>query len=298
MKLHSAQRPLAKKSLGQNFLVDQDVIDRILNAVGPTETNLIIEIGPGAGALTKSLVDSDASVIALELDRELIPLLREKFESEPNFRLIEADALEVEFCEIVASSNIGTRLPAPANDADSALTYVRDSAFELPDAGGSDRAKLVANLPYYISTAILQRLAEQRECFSTLVLMFQREVVERITAEPGNSERGFLTVLVEAAFSVEKLFDVPPTAFRPVPKVWSSVVRLTPKPKSFADEPQFRELISTAFAQKRKTILNNMKHLRPNAAESLKKANIAANRRAETLSLDEWIALYSLLSRN
>ena len=121
--------------------------------------------------------------------------------------------------------------------------------------------------------------------------MFQREVVERITAEPGSTERGFLTVLVEAAFETKKITDVPPTAFRPQPKIWSSVVRLRPKPASGVDEESFTRLVSTGFIQKRKTILNNLKPLYPNAGEMLEAAGIDPRRRAETLALEEWITL-------
>jgi 16S rRNA (adenine1518-N6/adenine1519-N6)-dimethyltransferase len=121
--------------------------------------------------------------------------------------------------------------------------------------------------------------------------MFQKEVVDRITAKPGDSDRGFLTVLVEAAFEVERLFDVPPTAFRPVPKVTSSVARFTPMPSEIKDEAAFRRLVSTAFSQKRKTILNNLKTIYPDSREALERAGINGSRRAETLTLTEWCHL-------
>jgi Dimethyladenosine transferase (rRNA methylation) len=158
--------------------------------------------------------------------------------------------------------------------------------------------KLVANLPYNVATAILQSLASQKDLFSQLVLMFQREVAERIEAKPGTGERGFLTVLVEAAFDTTRLFDVPPAAFRPEPKVWSSVVRLTPKFVEIADEYRFRKLISAGFAHRRKTILNNLKNQFPDAQRFLEQSDIDPIRRAETLSLDEWLQLGSALSSN
>lgn len=259
----------AKKSLGQNFLVDQNYINKIISALNPQTGETIIEIGAGRGALTEKLIESGAKIIAVELDKDLIPLLRESFGKRENFRLIEQDALTINFAELDTKSQI------PNSDF-----------------------KLVANLPYYISTAILQRMIEQRACFSELILMLQREVVERITAEAGNRERGFLTVLVEAHLKAEKLFDVPPTVFRPVPKIWSSVVRLLPKNDEISDEKLFREIISVGFAQKRKTILNNLK----NAPTELKKkfgdvetllesCRINRQRRAETLTLNEWKCL-------
>jgi 16S rRNA (adenine1518-N6/adenine1519-N6)-dimethyltransferase len=263
-----SRQTYAKKSLGQNFLVDQKYIDKIIQAVDSSPSDTVIEIGPGRGAITERLVVSGANVLAVELDRELVPLLREKFLRADSFTVVEADATEIDFAKLIAGS----------------------SKFKISDL----RSKVVANLPYYISTAILQKLSEQRECFSSLVLMFQREVVERITAAPGNSDRGFLTVLVESVFTVEKLFDVPPTAFRPQPKVWSSVVRLTPKDTVIAEPEQFRKLLSYAFAQKRKTILNNLKNFLPNATEALATAKIDPNRRAETLTLDEWLRLVSV----
>lgn len=251
-------QPFAKKSLGQNFLVDPNYIHKIITAADPQPTDAVIEIGPGRGAITEALVESGATIIAIELDRELAPQLAERFKEAKNFCIIEADATQVDFSTI---------------DSD------------------RPRFKVVANLPYYISTAILQHLAAQREHFTSLVLMFQKEVVDRISAPPGESERGFLTVLSELAFSVERLFDVPPNAFRPVPKVTSTVARLTPKPKTDLDQGAFRELVSIAFSQKRKTILNNLKSRYPDAREKLERSGIDASRRAESLILDEWIAL-------
>lgn len=258
--------PFAKKSFGQNFLVDENYIGRIVDAVGAAPDDLVIEIGPGRGALTERLVERAGKVIALELDRDLHPVLRQKFESVQNFELIDGDALNFDFSALAATHNT--------------------------------RAKLVANLPYNISTAILQRLIDQRSVFSEMVLMFQREVVERITAEPGSGERGFLTVLVEAYLDAEHLFDVPPQAFRPAPKVYSSVARLQPKDEGSIniDDPRlFRRLVSAGFAQKRKTILNNLKNYAPDAAGLLESAGIDSKRRAETLTLDEWKNICSRL---
>lgn len=259
----------AKKSLGQNFLVDQNYVRKIIASLDLTQTDTVIEIGPGRGAITEHLVESGASVIAIELDRDLVPQLREVFSGSPNLTVVEADATEVDFESLAFGHPVAT-------------------------ARGSDSThsvKLVANLPYYISTPILQHLSTQRHVFERLVLMFQKEVVDRITAKPGDSDRGFLTVLVEAAFDVERLFDVPPNAFRPVPKVTSSVARFTPKASEIKDEASFRRLVSTAFSQKRKTILNNLKTVYANAREALDRARIDCSRRAETLTLPEWLLL-------
>ena len=253
------RKPFAKKSLGQNFLVDQNYIDKIISALNPQIEETVIEIGAGRGALSERLVKSGANVVAIELDRNLIPLLGEKFAGYENFTLVEQDALEINFADIIKNSKA---------------------------------VKLVANLPYYISTAILQKLIEQRDCFSEMVLMFQREVVERITAKIGNSERGFLTVMTEACLETEKLFNVPPNAFLPAPKVWSAVVRLKPIAAiEIEDEKLFRQIVSAGFRQKRKTILNNLKSEFTNAERVFADCFVDKQRRAETLTLKEWKCL-------
>jgi len=258
----------AKKTLGQNFLRDQTVIDRIIDALDLSDTDAVIEIGPGQGALTGRLLENAASVIAIELDRDLVPLLIEKFSHFDNFTILNEDALAVDFLKLI-SNNL---------------------KLEISDL------KLVANLPYNISTPILQCLIDQRHLFSRFVLMFQREVVERITAKPGGKDRGYLSVLVENAFETEYLFDVPPQAFRPVPKVWSAVVRLSPKATSVQNEPLFREIVSASFSQKRKNILNNLKTKVEGASALLEQSGIDGRRRAETLSLEEWSHLIDAIN--
>ena len=257
----------AKKSLGQNFLRDESAIKKIIGALDLRENETVVEIGPGRGALTETLLEQAGQVLVIEFDRDMIAVLTERFASYKNLDLIKADALNIDFAAI------------------------------LPDAAANGGAKLVANLPYNISTPILQRLIDQRGTFSTIVLMFQREVVERITARPGNKHRGYLSVLVENAFETEYLFDVPPEAFQPVPKVWSGVVRLKPKDSIFADYPIFRKVVSSSFAQKRKTILNNLKSVIDDAATILAASGIDAKRRAETLTLDEWKTLTMTIIR-
>ncbi len=250
----------AKRSLGQNFLNDSSVIERIVSSLKLTEDDTVVEIGPGRGSLTETIVKSGANVIAIEIDRLLVPVLRTQFHFDKNFGVVEANVLDTDFSTIISPDLVG-------------------------------KTKLIGNLPYYISTAILQKLAVDRRFFSSNVLMLQREVVDRITARPGSGDRGFLTVITEAAFEVNRLFDVPPTAFTPQPKVWSSVISLTPKPPSTGDSASFRRLVSIAFAQKRKTIFNNLKSTIQNAADVLESAGIDPRRRAETLTLEEWFVL-------
>ncbi|HWF88161.1 MAG TPA: 16S rRNA (adenine(1518)-N(6)/adenine(1519)-N(6))-dimethyltransferase RsmA [Pyrinomonadaceae bacterium] len=260
--------PYPSKRLGQHFLRDQRTIHRIIDALAPKADETIIEIGPGTGALTSILVERAGRVVAVEFDNKLEPLLRERFAGFENFKLVMADALTLDFCAEI--------LPAHS-------------------------ARLVANLPYNISTAILQRLIAQRACLDEMVLMLQREVVDRLLAPPGTSDRGYISVLVEAYCETEKLFDVAPGAFRPPPKVWSSVMRLKIKPRmnaDVADQNLLWEVVSAGFAQKRKTILNNLRNATGRLREALTrnggasivlcKANVELQRRAETLTLEEW----------
>ena len=268
--LHASSLP-AKRRFGQNFLVETHVVDRIIAAVNPQRNETIIEIGPGRGALTKRLVQSGARVVAIEFDRELAPQLREEFRGQENFVLVEADALQANFCEV----------SEPAQSA-----------------------RVVANLPYNIGTAILQKLIEQRNCITEMTLMLQREVADRVTAPPDSLDRGYLSVVVEAYCESEKLFDVSPQAFRPVPKVVSTVVRLRVREKIAAevkDENLLWQVVSAGFAHPRKTILNNLREAPEVVQDLLKKrggasivlcdAAIPALRRAETLALEEWALL-------
>jgi 16S rRNA (adenine1518-N6/adenine1519-N6)-dimethyltransferase len=268
--------PYPSKRLGQHFLRDQRTIQRIIDSLAPKPDETIVEIGPGTGALTSVLVEHAGRLIAVEFDNKLTPLLNERFGSLPNFKLLMADALTVDFCAEI--------LPARS-------------------------ARLVANLPYNISTAILQRLIAQRGCFEEMVLMLQREVVERLLAPAGTTDRGFISVLVEAYCEAEKLFDVAPGAFRPPPKVWSSVMRVKFRPginTEVVDEGLLWQVVSAGFAQKRKTILNNLRHASGRLQEVLKrnggasivlcKANVELQRRAETLTVEEWGKIVQAIS--
>ena len=263
------------KRFGQHFLHDRNIISKILNAFDPQSEETVVEIGPGTGALTEELVERAGKVIAIEFDRKLVPALLERFGAHENFKLIKGDALETDVCSEI-----------------------------LPE----ETARLIANLPYNISTAILQRLIEQRRCISEMVLMLQKEVVDRMLAQAGSSDRGYLSVVVEAYCETEKLFDVSPGAFRPRPKVWSSVVKLRLRQGSIAgveDEQLMWQLVSAGFAQKRKTILNNLRNsteplqqiVKANGGASivLCQAGVDLQRRAETLTLEEWAGIVNAL---
>jgi 16S rRNA (adenine1518-N6/adenine1519-N6)-dimethyltransferase len=259
------------KRLGQNFLTSPGIIQRIVAALEPGPDETIVEIGPGRGALTAPLLEKAGRLVAIEFDRNLIPLLGETFGSNKNFKLVQSDALVTDICDAI--------LPAR-------------------------HARVVANLPYNVATAILQRLIEQRRCLTEMVLMLQREVVERITAPADSAERGYLSVFVEAYCETEKLFDVAPGSFRPAPKVWSSVLKLITRPRlavDVHDEELLWQVVSAGFAQRRKTILNNLRSAPSPLQEIVKshggasivlcQAEVDVKRRAETLTLEEWAAV-------
>lgn len=250
----------AKKSLGQNFLVSKNHIEKIISAVNPQPDDLILEVGPGKGAITRNLVESGAKVIAVELDSDLVNLLQKEFSKKENFSIIHADILNVKLCELL-----------------------------------SKKAKIVGNLPYYVSTAILQKIVRERDSVLNCTFMFQKEVADRILAQPKNKQRGFLTVIAQTFLLVEKIFDVPPFAFRPIPKVWSSVIKAIPKEESDINVERFFDFVGKCFSQKRKTLFNNLKGLDLDLAQleqMLESVEITRTQRAEALTNEEWKRLF------
>jgi len=271
----SASTHQASKRFGQNFLTDQRIIHRIIETLEPRADETIVEIGPGKGALTAPLLERAGFLVAIEFDRNLIPLLSEKFREQKNFKLVESDALVTDFCEVIR----------PAS-----------------------QARIVANLPYNVATAILQCLIEQRHCLSELVVMLQKEVVDRIIARPGTAERGYLSVFVQWYCETEELFEIAPGAFRPAPKVWSRVIRLTLRSTAAApvrNEKLLWQVVSAGFGQRRKTMLNNLRNAPSPLQEVIKshggasivlcQAEVDLQRRAETLTLDEWARIAQTL---
>jgi len=248
--LRSPNNYAAKKRFGQNFLVDRDILKEIAATANISQGDRVIEIGPGRGALTAELIAVGGEVWAVEIDRDLQDLLRSEFSAEKSFHLVRRDILQTSLAEVV----------------------------EPP-------FKVVGNLPYNISTAILERLATERKLFSDAVLMFQREVAMRLLAEPNSPERGYLSVIAQAAFAIERCFDIGPGAFRPSPKVWSTVLRLVPREENVFDRPEVRSLVARGFSQRRKMLRNTLKDVE-GASEK-----IDLSRRAESLSLDEWESL-------
>ena len=271
-----------KKSLGQHFLADGRIARRIVEAVAPTADDVILEIGPGEGVLTRLIVERCGYLVCVEIDPMLAGRLRTSIDAK-NIRIIEGDALKIDWAEMIRTVRV-----------------------QWADRGGyaadAPRVRLVANLPYYISTPLIQLLIQQP--ISDMTLMLQQEVVDRIIAGPGGREYGYLSVLVQYHCEARKLFEVAPSAFRPPPKVRSAVMRLvrrTTPAIPIRNEERFFALVRAAFAQRRKTIYNNLKAAEPALGVSvldqslLEAAKINPRRRAETLSIAEFAALDAAL---
>ena len=255
----------AKKSLGQNFLVDDGVAGRIIDAadVGPTDT--VVEIGPGHGVLTRGLAGRAGRVIAIELDPMLYDKLKSEFSGVPNLELVLGDALK------------------------------------YPYEGLDKGVKVVANLPYYISTPIITRLIAARGKINLMVLMLQKEVAARITAPPGGKDYGYLSVMVQLYTEPKVLFDVSRHAFKPEPKVDSAILKLqmrTEPAVAVADYALFEKIVSAAFSQRRKTLRNTMKAsglFTDEGTAGLAGSGIDPTRRAETFTVAEFGLLTDFL---
>ncbi len=273
----SAARPGPRKpKLGQHFLVDHSAGVRITEALGDISSSTVLEIGPGRGALTSLLAKQARRVIAIELDRVLAAQLRMHFSLVPNVEIIEADILAVDFNTVFGPKPGSTR-PGMNHDP--------------------EKAKVVGNLPYFITSEILLRLFEYRKYFDLMVLMLQREVAERLAAHPGNSEYGLLSATAQLYSRVEKLFVLPPTAFSPPPNVHSAVVRLSVEPRLErlqVPEEGFIGFLKLSFGQKRKTLFNNLKSDYDSRLlrDAMQRVGVKPNARAEELSLERAAALY------
>jgi len=271
----SGKRP----RLGQNFLADRRAAEKIVDALGDVSQRLVVEIGPGKGVLTDLLVQRAGHVIAIELDHVLGAQLRMKYALRKNLEIIEGDVLGIQFGRLVGREN-GT-----AGD-----TWVRNAP----------KAQVIGNLPYYITSPILLHLFEQHEHIGQIVIMVQREVADRIAAEPGGREYGLLSATAQLFAKVEKLFTLPPTAFAPPPKVHSTVLRLTIAPqaeKLGVDPRAFLDFLKVAFAQKRKTLLNNLRQRydEDGAKKALASARLRPDVRAEAAELDKMAKVFRAL---
>jgi 16S rRNA (adenine1518-N6/adenine1519-N6)-dimethyltransferase len=275
----SAVRSRRRPKLGQNFLVDRNAAARIVDALGDLSETTVLEIGAGRGVLTELLMGRAHHVIAIELDRVLGAQLRMKYAHHPGIEILEADVLDIDF----------------------------QSLLRRPRVAGGDYhpftgpARVVGNLPYYITSPVLQHLLKFYELFSTVVVLVQREVAERIIAKPGSRDYGLLSATVQLFSRVEKLFTLPPGAFSPPPKVHSTALRLTIDPQDHAlgvPADEFLEFLKLSFGQKRKTLVNNLRaHYREEAIiAALQKAGVKLDVRAEALPLGKAAAVFKGLA--
>jgi 16S rRNA (adenine1518-N6/adenine1519-N6)-dimethyltransferase len=278
-KAVSTRRPQSKPKLGQHFLDSDEFAARIVDSLGDISQSTVLEIGPGRGILTSLLAKRARRLIAVELDRVLAAQLRLKFGMSRNVEIIEGDILAIDFDSLFG--------PKPG---------LGRPGIELHP----EPAKVVGNLPYFITSDILLRLFEFSKYFDTMVLMVQREVAERVAAKPGGSDYGMLSATAQLYSKVENLFTLPPHAFVPPPKVHSSVLRLTVAPqqeKLGVAGDGFIDFLKLSFGQKRKTVWNNLKtkYDEPRLKQALSKAKVKPAARAETLSLSESAAIYRAL---
>jgi 16S rRNA (adenine1518-N6/adenine1519-N6)-dimethyltransferase len=267
--------PRKRPKLGQHYLADGHSAERIVNALGDISDKTVVEIGPGRGALTNTIAERARRVIAIELDRVLAAQLRMHFGRFENVEIIEGDILSIDFSTVLG--------PRPGMN--------RPGIIHVPE-----KARLVGNLPYFITSDILLHLLQYHLYFEAIVIMVQEEVADRIAAKSG-SDYGLLSATVQLYAKVEKLFSLPPEAFNPPPKVHSAVLRLTINPqidRLRVPEQEFIEFLKLSFGQKRKTLANNLKSRFDSRllAAALKKASLEPGVRAEAVSLEKMAALF------
>ncbi|MBM4322375.1 MAG: ribosomal RNA small subunit methyltransferase A [Deltaproteobacteria bacterium] len=259
-----------RKKLGQHFLSDRNILDKVIRAAGVNQEDVILEVGPGLGEMTLALAQNAKEVIAVEIDSKLADLLREKVSGLPNVKIILGDILKIDFNSLF-----------------------RETGRPF---------KVVANLPYQISTPLLFRFIESKKIFSSFTLMLQREVAERIVASPGEKEYGPLSVFIQIFSDVSILFFIKPSAFFPPPKVESAVVHLVWKEDPLIElknEKWFKKVVKASFCYRRKTLINALKHSEISLPESIElkmdKLGIDPQRRPGTLTLQEFIRLADAL---
>ncbi|MBA2876696.1 16S rRNA (adenine(1518)-N(6)/adenine(1519)-N(6))-dimethyltransferase RsmA [Thermaerobacillus caldiproteolyticus] len=265
-----------KKSLGQNFLIDTNILRRIVDFAELSSETGVIEIGPGIGALTEQLARRAKKVVAFEIDQRLLPILEDTLSSYSNVHIIHQDVLKADIQHVIDNELIG----------------IRD-------------IMVVANLPYYVTTPIIMKLLTDRLPIRGMVVMLQKEVADRISAQPGTKDYGSLSIAIQYYTKAETVMTVPRTVFIPQPNVDSAVIRLTKREKPLVNvenELFFFQVVRASFGQRRKTILNNLMSNLPNG-KSLKKEietvlaelHIDPRRRGETLSIDEFASLSNQL---
>lgn len=258
----------ANKNLGQNFLIDEQVIEKIVNASEITKEDCVIEIGPGLGTLTKELLEKAGKVISIELDKKMITILKDRFALYDNFELINNDVLQVDLKNIILTEK----------------------------EKGLKNVKVVANLPYYITTPIIMKLLEEKLDLESITVMVQKEVADRLIAIPSDKETGAITYSVYYYAKGEEILEVPKTSFIPEPEVTSKVIKLNirkePSVKVKSPEVMFR-IIKCAFMQRRKTLLNALVNTKvflnkDEGIKILKKIGLREDVRAEKLKIEDF----------
>ena len=264
-----------QKRFGQNFLIDEHVLDKIIDAASIEKTDGVIEIGPGIGTMTQRLCEKAGKVVAVEIDKQLIPILNDTLDQYSNVRVINADIMKTDIAALINE--------------------------EFPKMN----VKVVANLPYYITTPIVMSLLEQRLSLSNITVMVQKEVAQRMQAGPGTKDYGALSLAVQYYADTYIAANVPPNCFMPRPKVGSAVIRLTVRrsePVEVNNEKLMFELIRASFNQRRKTLVNavanytNLAFTKEELTGALKKMDLPENVRGETLDLRQFAALSNILT--
>lgn len=266
----------AKKSLGQNFIIDTNILNNIVDSGNVDEQTIVIEIGPGIGALTEQIAKKAKHVYGFEIDSRLLPVLDDTLSDYENITIVEQDILEADLNEFQNRY--------------------------LPE---NERLVVVANLPYYITTPIIMAFLESKLDIDMMVFMMQKEVARRISANPGTKEYGSLSIAIQYFMEAETLFTVPKTVFMPQPNVESAIIRLTKKEVrevEVTDESYFFQVTRSAFKQRRKTLWNNLKNafgkekkVQEKMRIALNKSEVDASRRGETLNIQEFASLAAAL---
>lgn len=265
-----------QKKFGQNFLIDTHVLERIISEAGITSEDMVLEIGPGIGTMTQYLCESAKKVVAVEIDKSLIPILKDTLGEYDNITVINEDILKVDINKLVSEENEGKAI------------------------------KVVANLPYYITTPIIMGLFEKKVNVESITVMVQKEVAQRMQAGPGTKDYGALSLAVQYYSEPEIVANVPPNCFMPRPNVSSAVIRmkLHRKPKvEVENETLLFKIIRASFSQRRKTLVNSINNSselafsKEQVAEALKQMEISENIRGEALSLEQFAVLSDLLNK-
>ena len=266
----------ADKKLGQNFLISDDAVNRIIEKSEVTKSDLVIEIGPGLGTLTKELLERAGKVICIELDTRMVKILNERFSLYDNFEIIHDDILKVDLKSIIKREKENQNMK---------------------------EAKIVANLPYYITTPIIMKLLEEKLDLKTITVMVQKEVADRLTAVPGTKKSGAITYGVYYYAEAEEVLEVLPESFIPAPEVTSEVIqfKIRKEPPVFVgDDKKMFQIIKCAFTQRRKTLLNslvntNIFNSKEHGSKILKEVNLKENVRPEELTLEDFARIAELL---